>query len=377
VFAFDGLKTLHIIKNLFVSFNHNTMSFMSDDNYYEKTVDIIFGRWKSQILYAGVKLGVFDCMTSSVVKSTADIADELDLDDKLAYRLLRALASMGLLKEEPNRRAFSITPQGELLRKDHPQTLRGVTLLEEGPEHYAVWKHLPTMIKDGKQNSFVREFGCKLFEYRDRNPDYAQVFNQAMNSYSSAQTNWVLEAFDGYDFSDIHHICDIGGGTGHLIGNLLIKYPHMGGTVLELESVISNKELLLAPKLGVSERCSYVAGDMFCTNNNSQLPSADAYIMKMILHDWSDEECVAILSNIYGSSPKHARLFIAEHLVPSTNLPHFSKLFDIHMMCVASGKERTVDEYSSLLEQSGWKYVQTHHPHQQTGLIEVIEGTKL
>jgi hypothetical protein len=121
--------------------------------------------------------------------------------------------------------------------------------------------------------------------------DYAQVFNQAMSSYSSAQTNWVLEAFDGYDFSNIHHICDIGGGTGHLIANLLVKYPHMKGTVLELESVVRKKELLLAPKLGVSERCSYVAGDMFCSNH-SQLPSADAYIMKMILHDWSDEECV-------------------------------------------------------------------------------------
>jgi O-methyltransferase domain len=115
---------------------------------------------------------------------------------------------------------------------------------------------------------------------------------------------------------------------------------------------------------------------MFCSDNNSQLPSADAYIMKMILHDCSDEECVAILSNIYGSSPKHAGLFIAEHLVSSTNIPHFSKLFDIHMMCVASGKERTLDEYSNLLGQSGWKYVQTHHPHEQTGLIEVIEGTK-
>jgi hypothetical protein len=86
VFAFDRQikNPLYIIKNLFVSINHNTMSFMSDDNYYEKTVDIIFGRWKSQILYTGVKLGVFDCVTSSDVKSTAYIADELDLDDKLA-----------------------------------------------------------------------------------------------------------------------------------------------------------------------------------------------------------------------------------------------------------------------------------------------------
>jgi hypothetical protein len=343
------------------------------DYYYEKTADIIFGRWKSQILYTGVRLGIFDCITSDV-KSTSDIANELGLDDKLAYRLLRALSSMGFLKEEPNSSGFSITPQGELLRKDHPQTLRGVILLEEGPEHYAIWKHLPAMIRNGKQNSFVREFGCKLFEYRDRNPDYAEVFNQAMSSYSSAQTTWVLEAFDNYDFSNIRHICDIGGGTGHLVGNLLVKYPHIKGTVLELESVISKKELLLASKLGVSERCSYVNGDMF--SSTSQVPSADAYIMKMILHDWSDDECVKILSNIYRASPKHARLFIAEHLIPGPDKPHFSKLFDIHMMCAASGKERTTDEYSTLLQQAGWKYIQTLHPHQQSGLIEVIEGSK-
>jgi hypothetical protein len=259
------------------------------DNNYEKTFDIIFGRWKSQILYTGVRLGIFDCATSDA-KTTSNIADELDLDEKLAYRLLRALSSLGFLKEEPDRTGFSITPQGELLRNDHPETLRGVILLEEGPEHYAIWKHLPTMIKDGKQNAFVREFGCNIFEYRDRNLDYAQVFNQAMSSYSSAQTNWTLEALNKCDFSNIRHICDIGGGTGHLLGSLLVKYPHMKGTLLELESVISKKESLLVSKLGVTERCSYVSGDMFSTSN--QLPSADAYIMKMILHDWSDEECV-------------------------------------------------------------------------------------
>ena len=335
---------------------------------------MLFGRWKSQILYTGVKLGVFDCVTSDI-KNTSNMANELHLDHKLAYRLLIALASMRFLKEEPDGSGFSITPQGELLRNDHPQTLRGVTLLEEGPEHYAIWKHLPAMIMEGKQNAFVREFGCNIFEYRDRNPDYAQVFNQAMSSYSSAQTTLVLEAFDGYDFSNIRHICDIDGGTGHLLGNLLLKYPHIKGTVLELESVISKKELLLAPKLGVSERCSYVSGDMF-SSSTSHVPSADAYIMKMILHDWSDEECIKILSNIHRSSPEHARLFIAEHLIPGPNIPHFSKLFDIHMMCAASGRERTVNEYSSLLEGSGCKYVQTLHPHQQSGLIEVIEGSK-
>ena len=153
---------------------------------YGKTLDIIFGRWRSQILYVGVKLGVFDCITSDP-KNASDVAKQLGLDPALTYRLLRALGSMGFLREEPNNK-FSMTSQGEFLRKDHPQTLRGVTLLEEGPEHYAIWRHLPAMIMDGQQDSFVREYGHKIFEHTHRNHEYCEVFNQAMSSYSASQT---------------------------------------------------------------------------------------------------------------------------------------------------------------------------------------------
>jgi len=337
---------------------------MSD---YEKTLDIIFGRWRSQILYAGVKLGIFDCVTS-VPKNATYIANELKLDYALTYRLLRALASLGLLRQELNH-DFSITAQGELLRKDHPQTLRGIILLEESPEHYAIWKHLPDMIIDGKQDAFIREYGQKIFEYADRNPQYAEVFNQAMNSYSRIQTAFVSEALDGYDFSNIHHICDVGGGQGHLLCNLLSKYPHLKGSILELGSVTRNKDLLWASKMGLDERCTYLIGDMF-----NEVPPADAYIMKMILHDWSDDECVKILSNIHRSSPNEGKVFIVEHLIPVPEIPHFSKFFDIHMMCIASGRERTIEEYTILLERSGWKHANTFHP--RSGLMGVIEGKK-
>ena len=337
---------------------------MSD---YEKTLDIIFGRWRSQILYAGVKLGIFDCVTS-VPKNATYIANELKLDCALTYRLLRALASLGLLRQELNH-DFSITTQGELLRKDHPETLRGIILLEESPEHYAIWKHLPDMIIDGKQDAFIREYGQKIFEYADRNPQYAKVFNQAMNSYSRIQTAFVLEALDGYDFSNIHHICDVGGGQGHLLCNLLQKYPHLKGSILELGSVTRNKDLLWASKMGLDERCTYLIGDMF-----NEVPPADAYIMKMILHDWSDDEWVNILSNIHRSSPNEGKVFIVEHLIPVPEIPHFSKFFDIHMMCVASGRERTIEEYTILLERSGWKHANTFHP--RSGLMGVIEGKK-
>ena len=165
----------------------------------EKTLDIIFGRWRSQILYVGVKLGVFDCV-NAVPKNVSEIAKQLNLDYSLAYRLFRALGSLGLLREGVNHN-FSITAQGELLRKDHPQTLRGVALLEEGEEHYALWKHLPSMIMDGKQNAFLREYGKNIFEYADSNLPYREVFNQAMSRYSSIQTAWVLDALEGHDFS--------------------------------------------------------------------------------------------------------------------------------------------------------------------------------
>jgi predicted transcriptional regulator len=334
---------------------------------YEKTLDIIFGRWRSQVLYVGVKLGVFDCVTSNP-KYASDIAKELNLDNKLAYRLLRALASIGLLKEGVNH-DFSITAEGEFLRRDNPQTLRGIALLEEGHEHYALWKHLHNMIKDGKQNAFPREYGKKLFEFTDSNPPYRKVFDEAMSSYSSIQTTWVSEALDRYDFSNVNCVCDVGGGQGHLLCSLLAKYPHLNGIVLELESAIRNKEFLWAGKMGLEDRCKYIAANMFY-----EVPAADAYIMKMILHDWSDDECVKILSNIYDSSPKKGTVLIAEHLVPGPDIPHFSKIFDIHMMCVATGRERTIDEYAQLLKSAGWKHGNTFHS--RSGLMGVVVGNK-
>lgn len=334
---------------------------------HEKAVDTILGRWRSQILYTGVKLGIFESV-STVPKRGSEIAQDLGLDPSLSYRLLRALASMGFLSEKDGQ-SFSITPMGELVRKDHPQTLRGVILLEEGPEHYALWKHLGDMVRDGKQDAFMREFGQRIFDYIPQNPAYREVFNYAMSSYSATHTKLVLEALKGYDFSNVKSLCDVGGGHGHLICNILKEHQKLQGTVLELESTIKNKELLWAEKMGLADRCKYLAGDMF-----REVPSSDAYIMKMILHDWSDEECVKILSNIQKVAPAGGRVLIVEHVVPDPEVPHFSKLFDIHMMCALTGRERTEKEYAELMEKAGLQYIQTHYPPSKT--IGVIEGVK-
>jgi len=332
-----------------------------------KVVDLIFGRWRSHILYTGVKLGVFDALASGP-KSAVRVASELGVDAGMLYRLMRALGSLELLHED-NNRTFSLTPMGELLRRDHAQTLRGMALWEEGPLNYAAWKHLPDLIIEGKQEGFIREFGRPLFEYLSQNPSDGDVFNEAMSSYSSAQTTWVLEALAGDHFSRISHLCDVGGGHGHLLCSVLAQHPHLRGTVLELPSVIENPDLLWAKKMGVGDRCTYVAGDMF-----TAVPAADAYMMKMILHDWNDEECRHILSNLYRAAPPNGRVFIIEHVILDPDIPHFAKLFDIHMLVVLTGRERTAAEYAGLLERAGWQYRQTWYPASR--MMGVVEGVK-
>jgi hypothetical protein len=294
-----------------------------------KVVDLIFGRWRSQILYTGVKLGVFDALASGP-KHAAHVASELGVDAGMLYRLMRALGSLDLVHED-NTRTFSLTPMGELLRRDHPHTLRGMTLLQENPAAYAAWKHLPDIVKDGgpsagRPTGFVREFGLPAWEYMAQNPSHAAVFNEAMSSYSRIDNTLVLEALDHYDFSGISHLCDVGGGHGSSLCTLLVTHPHLKGTVLELPSVIAQKELLWAAKMGVGDRCTYVPGDMF-----RAVPPEDAYMVKRIMHDWNDEECRQILSTMHRAAPQHGRVFIIEQVVPGPDTPHLSKLMDIHI----------------------------------------------
>ena len=332
-----------------------------------KAVELIFGRWRSQILHAAVKLGVFDAI-SNTSKNAPTAAGELSLDPDMLYRLMRALGSLGLVTEDDSR-SFSLTPVGEMFCKDNPHTLRAMTLLEEGPEHYAVWKHLPALIKEGKQNGFVREFGQGCFEYAAKNPSYGTIFNEAMSSFSFMDNMLVLEALDSYDFSRFSYLCDVAGGHGYTLCNLLAQHRHLRGTVLELPNVISAKEKLWAGKLGVADRCSYVSGDMF-----EAVPSADAYMLKRVLHDWDDAECLQILSTIHRSAPKQATVFIMEQVIPGPETPHFSKLFDIHMLVWGTGLERTVEQYAELLQRSGWSYRHTWHPRsRQIGVIEAVK----
>jgi hypothetical protein len=330
----------------------------------DQVMDVIFGRWRSQILSAGVELGVFDHLHKQGARTPEALAPELGADPALLYRLLRAQAAIGLLEEDGSR-GFVLTDKGEFLRSDHPQSLNPMARLEEGPQHYALWKHLPAMVRDGKQNAFIREFGRMAFDHARADQDYAKRFKQAMSSYSVVQSSLVLEALRGFDFSRSRTFCDVAGGYGHLMCALLLANPGLHGIVLDLPEVIEDVNELWATKLALQQRCQHVSGNMF-----EAVPKADAYSLKMILHDWNDAECVKILSNVRKAATGPARVFVVEHIVPEPGVPHFSKLFDIHMMCWGTGQERTEAEYVRLLEEAGWKPSGSYYPaNRQVGVI--------
>ena len=213
----------------------------------EHVIELIFGRWRSQILYAGAILGVFGHLADSHVTDASALAPQVGADPALLYRLLRALAAIGLLAEDGSR-GFRLIEAGALLREDHPHSLKAMALLEEGPQHYAVWKHLVPILRDGRQDGFLREFGVPLFEYVRANQRYGAVFNRAMTSYSVVETQWALAALSSEDFSQIRTMCDVGGGHGHLACGLLNAYPYLRATVLDLPEVVGETDRLWAPK---------------------------------------------------------------------------------------------------------------------------------
>jgi hypothetical protein len=337
------------------------------DSDLQCALELMTGRWRSQILHAGVKLGLFDAIGSTM--QTADhLAETLALDPSNTYRLLRALSSIGLLEERPDR-SFSVSATGSLFTSDHPSSLRSSCLWEEGETMYRAWRHLPAIVKEGGADGIVREFGRPAFDLIATEPEVARIFNDAMTGYSSRETSEVIAALQGFEITSINSICDIGGGFGHLLCSLLKAYRHLTGTILEMPAALDDSEMLLAKSFGVSDRITYQPGDMF-----DHVPRADAYLLKHVLHDWDDQACRMILKNAHAASASGARVLIAEYIVPGPGISDFSKMFDIHMMSVLTGRERMESEFSELLSDSGWSFCKTWT--QRASSMAVVEGMR-
>lgn len=310
-------------------------------------IDLITGWWKSQALHAATSLGIFEAVDQTSFRSADDMATDLKVDSSFLYRLLRSLASFGLLEEDPSKK-FRVTAVGALFRSSHPSSLCQMVLLEAGPVHTAAWRHIPELIRTGKGTSFEREFARPYWDYLKNDPDFAHVFSEAMSSYSANEAPAIRKAL-GNELLGSSVLCDVGGSYGALLDEILRDWPDAQGIVLDLPEVVA-----AAPcSKGTTERAGrieFIGGDMF-----KNVPIADVYFLKHILHDWSDAACVNVLSVVRRSAKLTSRLFLCEFIAPGPHEPHFAKLFDLHMMATTESKQRTFNEIKALLAQAGWR----------------------
>jgi hypothetical protein len=322
-------------------------------------LQLISGFWVARCIYVCAKLGLADLIKDEP-KTADDLAMATETHGPSLFRVLRALASVGVITQD-DRNRFGATPLSDTLR-DEPGSIRAFAMTELGEEHYPAWGELLHSVRTGGI-AFDHAFGENCWDFFAKHPENAKIFNDAMSGMT-AQVNDVLHA--SYSFAGINKIMDVGGGHGGLITSILQRNPEMSGVLFDSPQVI---EGAVMQDTDVANRCEMIGGDFF----ESVPAGAEAIILKWIIHDWNDEQSVAILKNCHKALPANGKLMLVEAVVPATSEPHFSKFIDLNMLVMTGGRERTEEEFRKLYEESGFKLtrvVPTESP------FSVIEGVK-
>lgn len=315
-----------------------------------------FGYALARCVYCAARLGIADLLRDGP-KSAADLAAATHTHRDALYRTLRALASAGVFEEtEPG--VFILTPLAEPLCADAADSIRAMILFLGDHMHAKVYAEMPYSVETGNR-AFDHVFGEPPFEYLAKHPEDARVFHEAMTSHSGAQNAAICEA---YDFTQFQSVADVGGGHGHLLAAILKTAPGTRGILFDLPGVIEQAK---AKGMLPAERCDFIAGSFF-----DQAPTADACIMKHIIHDWDDEAALRILGACRRSIRPGGKLLLAEMILPRMNEPGFAKLLDIEMLLIPGGRERTVDEYAALLGAVGFRLTRVVPTKSSVAIVE-------
>ena len=323
---------------------------------------LISGYMRTQAVYVAAKLGIADLLSTG--SRTADeLAQATHTHAPSLFRLLRALASLGVFAEDESSR-FGLTPIAECLRSDVPGSQRALAIMS-GEEHFKAWGELLYSIQTGN-TSFDKLYGMPIFDFLSQNLEQAKVFDAAMVGVHGRETAAMTDA---YDFSEIGVLADVGGGNGSLLSFVLKAYPNLKGMLYDLPGVVERAKAGLQAA-GLADRCEVIGGSFF----ESIPEGADAYLMRHIIHDWDDEKSLTILRNVHRAMRPDARLLVVEGVIPPGNDPSFSKLLDLTMLTLPGGKERTEEEYRTLFRAGGFELTRIVPTAAE---ISVIEGKKL
>lgn len=320
--------------------------------------EMLCGYWTAQAIHVAAKLDVATHLAAGPLTAEA-LAARIGAHAPTLYRLLRALASVGLFEEDPAGQ-FSLTELGEYLRDDVPHSQRAVALMM-GNEHYRAWGELLHSVRTG-ECAFEHVYGQNIFAYMQEHAETAQIFDRAMVGIHGRETAAMLAA---YDFSDLGTLVDVGGGNGSLLIEALRQNPTLRGVLFDQSDTIERAQANVAAS-GVADRMQCVAGDFF-----RAVPSGgDAYLLRHIIHDWDDAKSTIILKNIHQSMTHDGRLLLVESVIPPGNEPSFGKLLDLAMLVLPGGQERTQPEYSRLYEQCGFRLTQIVPTRSEVSVIE-------
>ena len=310
----------------------------------ETLIRLFSGMWAMQTIACAARLEIPDRVAAG--KRTArDIAASAGTNPDATSRLLRALANLGVLEARGNGE-FHLTAVGERLRKGAPGTFRDAFIAETDELHWRSWSRLEDAVRTGAPRPQAI-FGTPAFDYYGKHPADGEQFGRAMENLSRLAAAAVLEV---YDFSGARTILDVGGGNGSLVLSILERHPSIRGMVLDLPYIEAhaNERIAASP---ASSRCRFASGDFFA----SVPQGADVHLLKFILHDWTDDECVRLLRRCREAIAPEGRVAIVETIVPEDNRPALVHLMDLNMLVMTGGRERTASEYGKLLADSGFR----------------------
>ena len=314
---------------------------MPEPTPHDQMARMITGYWVSQMVYVAAKLRIPDRLADGP-KAAEELAQATGTHARSLYRLLRALASLGVFTEGGDHQ-FSPTPLADALRSDVPGSQWAMAIMM-GEEQYRCWGDLLESVRTG-QTAFQRLYGKPIFEYLAEHPEQARIFDAAMTGIHGPETQAMLDA---YDFSGIGVLADIGGGNGSTLVGILERHPEMRGILFDLPGVTEGAGAGIRAA-GLQGRCEVVGGSFF-----EAVPGgADAYLLRHIIHDWDDERATTILRSVRRAMGEGARLLVVEGVIPPGDEPSFVKLLDLTMLVAPGGLERTEAEYRRLYEVAG------------------------
>ena len=334
-------------------------------------MQMVFGAIVAKVTADVSRLGVPDYLKSHGPLSAAELIARCGLQAQrdALERALRACAGIGIFSEDAAGR-FGPTELSDVLTTDSPVSVKRFAELCGDGWFWKVWAGLPDAIRTG-QPQCQAQIGLPFWDYLKANPSAMEDFAESMKSNSNNSLRGVLTHCD---FHAARKVVDVGGGFGHLAIALLAKYPDLQAAVLDMPDLIPiAKATFPQHDPAIASRLEYVGGDMF-----ESVPRADVYVLKHIIHDWENEQCIRLLQNCHDSMEGAGRIFCIDSVIPPLGDTGgaTAKLLDLIMLNLITGKERTLQQWEALYSAAGFRIANITRLDDNLG-TSIIEGRRI